>query len=104
MRHPSPIAAVRSVAVSTFSNQLVQRILLSILLTGFDGSVLISTGQSALSVASEAPWITVAFLLTSVLILATLARIWLLILSKPRRDTAIQPDPESLKEGESRAT
>jgi hypothetical protein len=94
MRYPYSLAAVRSVAVSTLTNQFVRRLLLSIMITGFDGSVLITAGQAVLTVASEAPWMTAAFSTLSLLMLATLARIWFLTLTEPSPQPTDHPRPK----------
>ena len=83
MHTSNPLAAARSVANSILTNQFVRRLLLSILITGFDGSVLVTAGKEVLDLALEAPLITVVFLILSLLLLLTLARIWFLTLSEP---------------------
>jgi hypothetical protein len=46
------------------------------LLTGFDGSVLLSVGRAVYEVAPLAPWLTFAFLILAIVLLISLTHIW----------------------------
>jgi hypothetical protein len=94
MHTSNPLAAARPVVTSILTNQLVRRLLLSILITGFDGSVLVTAGKEVLDVAPEAPLMSIAFLILGLLLLVTLARIWFLTFSEPSPQPADQSQPE----------
>jgi hypothetical protein len=61
MRNSDPVAAVRSAVVSTFTNQFIRNVAIFALFTGFDGSVLITSGQAVYDARNDAPWLAVAF-------------------------------------------
>ena len=84
MRNPNPVAAVRSAVVSTLTNQYVRRLLLSMLFTGFDGSVLLTAGRYVYEAAPLEPWLAFAFAALAVGLLITLGRLWLLTLRTAR--------------------
>jgi hypothetical protein len=86
MRNSEPLAAVRSAVVSTFTNQFIRRFAISALLTGFDGSVLITSGQAVFDAFNEAPWLTVVFVLAAFGLLLTLGRIGFLTFRQARID------------------
>jgi hypothetical protein len=81
-----PLATNRSAVVSTFANQFVRRFVISTLLTGFDGTVLVTSGQAVFDANNEAPWLTVAFVLAAVGLLLTLGRAWFLTFRQTRVD------------------
>jgi hypothetical protein len=94
MRLSLSVAAARSVAVSTLTNQYFRRLLVSMLLTGFDGSVLLSVGRAVYEVASLAPWLTFAFLIMAIVLLISLTHIWYTTLRTRRAASVPQPQPE----------
>jgi len=94
MRSSSPFTAVRTAAVSTLTNQYVRRLLFSILLTGFDGSVLLSVGRTVYEAAPLMPWLAFVFVVLVSGLLFTLGRVWLLTYRARRSLGAPQPQPE----------
>jgi hypothetical protein len=84
MHNSDSLAAVRSAAVSTLTNQFIRRFAISALLTGFDGSVLIASGRAVFDAFNETPWLTVAFVFAAVGLLLTLGRIWFLTFRQAR--------------------
>ncbi len=84
MRISYPVAAARSAVVSTFTNQFVRNLLAAVLLTGFDGSVLVLSGQTVYAALAEAPWLAVAFVFAAFGLIVTLARIWVLTIGQAR--------------------
>jgi hypothetical protein len=84
MRNTAPLAAVRSAVVSTFANQFIRRFVISALLTGFDGSVLITSGQAVFDAYNEAPWLMVAYVVAALGLLLTLGRAWFLTFRQVR--------------------
>ena len=94
MRNPYPVTVVRTAAVSTFTNQYVRRLLVSILLTGFDGSVLLTAGRNVYEVASLIPWLAFVFVVLVSGLLFTLGHVWLLTFRARRSLRSPQPQPE----------
>lgn len=86
MRNSDPLAAVRSAVDSTLSNRFLRSVAISALLTGFDGSVLVSSGQAVYDARNDAPWLAVAFVFAAAALVATLSRIWFLTLRRTRLD------------------
>lgn len=84
MRNSDPVAAVRSAIVSTFTNRFIRNVAISTLFTGFDGSVLISSGQAVYDARNDAPWLAVVFVFVAFTLLVTLGRIWFLTLRRVR--------------------
>jgi hypothetical protein len=78
MHIPLPIAAVRSAVVSTLTNQFVRRLAISLVLTGFDGSVLAATLPAVYAASAYLPWLAIGFACLIFGLLATLARVWFL--------------------------
>jgi hypothetical protein len=94
MRDSYPVAAVRAAAVSTFTNQYVRRLLVALLLTGFDGSVLLTAGRDVYEAASLMPWLVFGVLVVGLLF--TLGRVWLLTFRVRRSlpELSHNPNPE----------
>ena len=86
MRNSAPLAAVRSAVGSTFANQFIRRFAIAALLTGFDGSVLVTSGLAVFDAFHEAPWLALAFVFAAVGLLLTLGRIWFLTFRQARVD------------------
>jgi hypothetical protein len=87
MRDSHPLTAVPTAAVSTLTNQYVRRLLVSILLTGFDGGVLLTAGRDVYEAASLMPWLAFVFAVLVVGLLLTLGHVWLLTF-RARRPSA----------------
>jgi hypothetical protein len=96
MRDSHPVTAVRAAAVSTFTNQYVRRLLVAILLTGFDGSVLLTAGRNVYEAATLMLWLAFVFGVLVVGLLFTLGRVWLLTSRVRRSVTELNhnPNPE----------
>ena len=94
MRDSYPVTVARPTAVSTLTNQYVRRLLISILLTGFDGTVLLTTGRDVYEAASLMPWLAFVFAVLAVGLLLTLGHVWLLTFRARRSRRAPQPQPE----------
>jgi hypothetical protein len=94
MRNSAPFTAVRSAVVSTFANQFTRRFAIAALLTGFDGSVLVTSGQAVFDAFNEAPWLTIAFAFAAFGLLLTLGRIWFLTLRVARFSGRPNMNPE----------
>jgi len=77
---------VRSAATSALTNQFTRNLMISILMTGFDGSVVITAGRSVLDAFDEAPWLAVAFGLAATGLVVTLGRMWYLTFRHARAD------------------
>ncbi len=86
MPNSAPLAAVRSAVVSTFANQFIRRFAIAALLTGFDGSVLVTSGLAVFGAFHEAPWLALAFVFAAVGLLLTLGRIWFLTFGQAHLD------------------
>jgi hypothetical protein len=86
MRNSDSVAAVRSAVVSIFTNQFIWKFALSALLTGFDGSVLVTAGQAVYEVRNDLPWLAIGFVFTAIALLVTLGRIWFLTFRQARVD------------------
>jgi hypothetical protein len=78
MRNSYSANPVRSAVTSALTNQFTRNPMISMLMTGFDGSVLIVAGRCVLDAFNEAPWLAVAFSFAAIGLLITLARIWFL--------------------------
>ncbi len=78
MQIPHPIAAVRAAVVSTFTNQFLRRLAISLILTGFDGSVVAATLPVVSAASAYLPWLAIGFTCLIFGLLATLARVWFL--------------------------
>jgi hypothetical protein len=78
MRNSHPADAVRSSVTSALTNPFTRSLMISMLMTGFDGSVLIVAGRYVLDAFNEVPWLAVAFCFAAIGLLLTLARIWFL--------------------------
>jgi hypothetical protein len=78
MHIPHPVTAVRSAVVSTFTNQFVPRLAISLILTGLDGSVLAATLPVVYAASASLPWLLIGFTCLIFGLLATLARVWFL--------------------------
>jgi hypothetical protein len=78
MRNSYPVTAVRTAAVSALTNQFVRRLFASVLLTGFDGSVLLTVGRNVYEAASLMPWLASVFVVLVSGLLVTLSHLWLL--------------------------
>jgi hypothetical protein len=96
MRDSYPVAAVRAAATATFTNQYVRRLLVASLLTGFDGSVLLTAGGNVYEAASLMPWLAFVFGVLVVGLLFTLGRVWLLTfrVRRPLPELNHNPNPE----------
>jgi hypothetical protein len=94
MRDPYPVTAVHTAAVPTLTNQYVRRLLLSILLTVFDGSVLLTAGRNVYEAALLMPWLAFVFVVLVFGLLFTLGRVWLLTFRVRRSLRVSQPQPE----------
>jgi type IV secretory pathway TrbD component len=86
MRKTYPALAVRSAVTSALSNQFTRNLMISILMTGFDSTVLITAGCNVLDAFNEASWLAAAFGLAAAGMLVTLGRIWLLTFRNARAD------------------
>jgi hypothetical protein len=86
MRNSHPADAVRSSVTSAVTNQFTRNLMISILMTGFDGSVVIAVGRSVLDAFDEAPWLAVAFVLAATGLVVTLGRMWYLTFRHARAD------------------
>ncbi len=86
MRKTYPAFAVRSAVTSALTHQFTRNLMISILMTGFDGSVLITVGRSVLDAFDEAPWLAVAFGMAATGLLMSLGRIWFLTFRLARAD------------------
>lgn len=91
MRLSHPVAAARAAAVSTLTNQYVRRLLVSMLMTGFDGSVLLSVGRTVYEAAPLAPWMTLAFIVLVTGLLLSLGHIWYTTFRTRRVASVSQP-------------
>jgi hypothetical protein len=78
MRNSYSANAVRSAVTSALTNPFTRSLMISMLMTGFDGSVLIVAGRYVLDAFNEVPWLAVAFCFAAIGLLLTLARIWFL--------------------------
>jgi hypothetical protein len=96
MRDSYPVTVARTAAVSTLTNQYVRRLLISILLTGFDGTVLLTTGRDVYEAASLMPWLAFVFTVLAVGLLLTLGHVWLLTFRARRPSAHLNhnPNPE----------
>ena len=74
MRNSYSANPVRS-AVISLTNQFTRNLMISMLMTGFDGSVLIVAGRCVLDAFNEVPWLAVAFCFAAIGLLLTLTRI-----------------------------
>ena len=61
MRNSCSAHPVRSAVISALTNQFTRNLMISMLMTGFDGSVLIVAGRCVLDAFNEVPWLAVAF-------------------------------------------
>jgi len=86
MRKTYPVFAVRSAVTSALTNQFTRNLMIAILMTGFDGTVLITAGRNVLDAFNEAPWLTAAFGLAAAGMLVTLGRMWFLMFRDARAD------------------
>jgi hypothetical protein len=86
MRKSHPADAVRSSITSALTNQFTRNLMISLLMTGFDGSVLIVAGRCVLDASNEVPWLAVAFSFAAIGLLVTVTRIWLLTFRLARAD------------------
>ena len=86
MRNSPPLAAVRSAVVSTFANQFIRRFAIAALLTGFDCSVLETSGLAVFDAVHEAPWLALAFVFAAFGLFLTLGRMWFLTFRQARVD------------------
>ena len=78
MRNSYSANPVRSAVMSALTNPFTRSLMISMLMTGFDGSVLIVAGRYVLDAFNEVPWLAVAFCFAAICLLLTLARIWFL--------------------------
>lgn len=78
MRYPSPFAVVGSAVVSILTNQFARRLTISVLLTGFDGSVLFAVLPIIGEAAKVAPGLAIVFAVLVIGLAATLTRTWFL--------------------------
>jgi hypothetical protein len=78
MRYRYSFAVVRSAVVSIFSNQFIRRFAISVLLTGFDGSVLLAVLPTARAASEYVPWLATVYAVLVLGLTATLARTWIL--------------------------
>ena len=86
MRNSYSANAVRSAVTSALTNPFTRSLMISMLMTGFDGSVLIVAGRCVLDASNEVPWLAVAFSFAAIGLLVTLTRIWLLTFRLARAD------------------
>jgi hypothetical protein len=66
----------------------------STLMTGFDGSVLLSVGRTVYEVAPLAPWLRLAFIFLTAGLLLSLGHIWYTTFRTRRAAIVSQPQPE----------
>jgi hypothetical protein len=78
MRNSYSANAARSAVTSALTNPFTRSLMISMLMTGFDASVLIVAGRYVLDAFNEVPWLAVAFCFAAIGLLLTLARIWFL--------------------------
>jgi uncharacterized membrane protein YcjF (UPF0283 family) len=78
MRNSCSANAARSAVTSALTNPFARSLMISMLMTGFDGSVLIVAGRWVFDAFNEVPWLAVAFCFAAIGLLLTLARIWFL--------------------------
>ena len=86
MRKTYPAFAVRSAVTSALTNQFTRNLMISILMTGFDGTVLITAGRNVLDAFNEAPWLAAALGSAAAGMLMTLGRMWFLTFRNARAD------------------
>ena len=72
------MAAARAVVAPTFSRRFIRRLVVSLLLTGFDASTLVVAGPSAYRSSLASPLVAATFAVLFFGLLASLARVWLL--------------------------
>jgi hypothetical protein len=78
MRYPYPFAVVRSAVVSILTNQFARRLTISVLLTGFDGSVFFAVLPTMSEASKYIPGLAMVFAVLVVGLAATLTRTWFL--------------------------
>lgn len=78
MRNSYAFAAVRSAVVDLFTNEFFRRLTTSVLLTGFNGSVLFAVLPTIREASKDIPWLTTVFTVLVFGLIATLARTWYL--------------------------
>ena len=92
MRYTSPFTVVRSAVVSVLTNQFARRLTISVLLTGFDGSVIFAVLPTISEAAKHNPGLAAVFAVLGIGLAATLSRTWFLTF----RDRSIETVPATL--------
>ena len=93
MRYPYPFTVVRSAVVSILTNQFARRLTISVLLTGFDGSVLLAVLPTVREASEYIPGLATGFAVLVFGLVVTLVRTWFLTFRDrtPQAIPATQP-------------
>jgi hypothetical protein len=78
MHYSYPFAVVRSAVASIPTNQFARRLMISILLSGFDGSVLLTVLPTIREASEKIPGLAMVFAVLVVGLVVTLVRTWLI--------------------------